>query len=166
MVVRVRRSYVRAAVAVMAVGVLLGAGAAWAALSSSSASGTIHACAHNQTGVLRLVASASDCRANETAVEWSRNGPIPVPQACPDGQFVRGIDGSGQLTCGTPAACGDGVVQGSEQCDASGESATCNLNCTAAACGDGVVNQHAGEQCDDGNSANGDGCSSMCKIEP
>ena len=30
-------------------------------------------------------------------------------------------------------------------------------------CGNGVVN--SGEQCDDGNAANGDGCNSMCKTE-
>ena len=32
------------------------------------------------------------------------------------------------------------------------------------ACGDGVV--HAPEQCDDGNTTNGDGCSSICRWEP
>lgn len=31
-------------------------------------------------------------------------------------------------------------------------------------CGDGVVQQ--GEECDDGNNQNGDGCSASCKIEP
>jgi len=33
----------------------------------------------------------------------------------------------------------------------------------AGACGDGVVD--SGEQCDDGNTVSGDGCSSVCKIE-
>jgi cysteine-rich repeat protein len=33
-----------------------------------------------------------------------------------------------------------------------------------AVCGNGVI--EAGEQCDDGNTANGDGCSSTCAIEP
>ena len=33
----------------------------------------------------------------------------------------------------------------------------------AAACGDGV--QEAGEQCDDGNNINGDGCSANCRLE-
>ena len=31
------------------------------------------------------------------------------------------------------------------------------------ACGDGVV--HAPEQCDDGNTTSGDGCSSICRVE-
>jgi cysteine-rich repeat protein len=30
-------------------------------------------------------------------------------------------------------------------------------------CGDGVV--HAPEQCDDGNTVDGDGCSSLCRVE-
>jgi cysteine-rich repeat protein len=33
-------------------------------------------------------------------------------------------------------------------------------------CGDGVVEPLAGEQCDDGNTLDGDGCSSTCQIEP
>jgi cysteine-rich repeat protein len=33
-----------------------------------------------------------------------------------------------------------------------------------ACCGDGVV--EPGEQCDDGNTVSGDGCSSTCQLEP
>jgi cysteine-rich repeat protein len=32
-------------------------------------------------------------------------------------------------------------------------------------CGDGIVQVAAGEQCDDSNTAGGDGCSSLCKLE-
>lgn len=35
----------------------------------------------------------------------------------------------------------------------------------AAFCGDGIVDPIYGEQCDDGNTANGDGCSSECQTE-
>jgi cysteine-rich repeat protein len=31
--------------------------------------------------------------------------------------------------------------------------------------GDGYVNLAAGEQCDDGNATNGDGCSAACRLE-
>ncbi|MFP6598953.1 MAG: DUF4215 domain-containing protein, partial [Deltaproteobacteria bacterium] len=34
----------------------------------------------------------------------------------------------------------------------------------ASTCGDGTL-ESAVEQCDDGNTANGDGCSSYCEIE-
>ncbi len=37
------------------------------------------------------------------------------------------------------------------------------LHTSAFHCGDGAL--EAGEQCDDGNAANGDGCSSSCKVE-
>ncbi|MCC6555055.1 MAG: DUF4215 domain-containing protein, partial [Polyangiaceae bacterium] len=33
-------------------------------------------------------------------------------------------------------------------------------------CGDGNVDYQAGEQCDDGNTTSGDGCSASCAIEP
>ncbi|HEY2404602.1 MAG TPA: DUF4215 domain-containing protein [Polyangiaceae bacterium] len=66
--------------------------------------------------------------------------------------------------------CGDGVPQiGNEQCDDgvnSGAYGTCNPNCTFAPhCGDGIVQMDQGEECDDQNNTNGDGCSSACKIE-
>ena len=51
---------------------------------------------------------------------------------------------------GPSTVCGDGMVEGDEDCDDAGESATCNADCTAAACGDGVVNAAAGEVCDAG----------------
>ncbi|MEW7986242.1 MAG: DUF4215 domain-containing protein [Candidatus Thiodiazotropha sp.] len=35
-----------------------------------------------------------------------------------------------------------------------------------AQCGDGIYDSAAGEQCDDGNTIDGDGCSSSCQVEP
>src|SRR6185369_8881402 len=37
---------------------------------------------------------------------------------------------------------------------------------TSPTCGDGTVQASCGEQCDDGNTTNGDGCSSTCQTEP
>jgi len=61
--------------------------------------------------------------------------------------------------------CGDGIVNGTEECEAggAGTSATNQRSCASCRwsggwCGDGAVN--GGEQCDDGNSVNGDGCNS------
>ncbi len=45
-------------------------------------------------------------------------------------------------------SCGNGIIDGSDQCDDAGESATCNADCTRATCGDGVFNNAAGEECD------------------
>jgi len=59
------------------------------------------------------------------------------------------------------ALCGDGVVEGSEECDGgAGCTATCDR---VPACGDGFVD--APETCDDGNTTSGDGCSAACQLE-
>ena len=44
-------------------------------------------------------------------------------------------------------------------------SVCCKVSAEGAVCGDGTVQSSAGEQCDDGNLINGDGCSSTCKNE-
>jgi cysteine-rich repeat protein len=65
-----------------------------------------------------------------------------------------------------PTWCGDGRVNSSrEQCDDFGPTRVCDEDCTLPACGDGVTNRVAGEACDDGNVASGDGCSAQCAFE-
>lgn len=69
-----------------------------------------------------------------------------------------------------PAAgvCGDGIVDGNEQCDdgntvsGDGCSATCATEFDVK-CGNGQLD--GTEQCDDGNAASGDGCSASCMVE-
>jgi cysteine-rich repeat protein len=93
------------------------------------------------------------------------------------------------------STCGDGQLDVGEDCDARGESATCDVDCTAVTCGDGLRNPTAGElcdpvedavncdadctpavcgdgyrntateACDDGGTAPGDGCSPTCRVE-
>lgn len=59
------------------------------------------------------------------------------------------------------ATCGNGVREGSEDCDGG---AGCGADCRLTpACGDIVV--ESGEQCDDGNTVSGDGCSATCQWE-
>jgi fibro-slime domain-containing protein len=74
--------------------------------------------------------------------------------------------------------CGNGVQEGSEQCDDgnndSGDGCTpfCRIepNCPpeggacTSTCGDGIKLPE--EQCDDGNKRSGDGCSADCRLEP
>ncbi|HET6343482.1 MAG TPA: DUF4215 domain-containing protein, partial [Myxococcota bacterium] len=70
-----------------------------------------------------------------------------------------------------PSVCGDGELEGLEQCDDGGNapgdgcSATCTveLNVGDARCANGEL--EAGETCDDRNTSNGDGCSAMCQYE-
>jgi cysteine-rich repeat protein len=64
------------------------------------------------------------------------------------------------------AICGDGTINGVEQCDdGSGnadEADACRINCRRARCGDSIVDTT--EQCDDGNREDGDSCSDVCEL--
>jgi fibro-slime domain-containing protein len=63
--------------------------------------------------------------------------------------------------------CGDGIVSLGEECDDGvndGGYGECGPDCKLGAfCGDGIVQEEAGEDCDDGNSLDGDSCGSSCR---
>jgi len=68
-------------------------------------------------------------------------------EECDDGNTQPGDGCNGACVA---EYCGDGIANDNgEECDAGGESSTCDADCTAAECGDGTVNTSAGEQCDD-----------------
>lgn len=92
--------------------------------------------------------------------------------------------GGGGTTVSSTAAgamCGDGVLNAAEQCDGqdlggstcvaqgfTGGTLACRADCLfsfdgCTGCGNGAV--EAGEECDDGNGASNDGCSSSCQAE-
>jgi|GEM_PF-4531523 len=108
-----------------------------------------------------------------------RSVPCPAGTTCSDGACV---------TPGTPtASCGNGDIGPGEECDGTDfDGKTCasfsatggTLKCTAACkidtsscysiipqpmCGDSKI--EGNEQCDDGNTKSGDGCSSTCSLE-
>lgn len=67
------------------------------------------------------------------------------------------------------SSCGDGIKASNEVCDDGkndGSYGGCMPGCKARAprCGDGLVQADKGEQCDDGNTVNDDGCSNGCKL--
>ena len=101
---------------------------------------------------------------------------IPIEE-CDDGNANNNDDCHG---CHLNV-CGDNIVQTTghrhEDCDpgtggVAAQTAGCNIDCTTAKCGDGKVNPlnktagatALGEQCDDGNTINGDGCDNNCTI--
>lgn len=105
------------------------------------------------------------------------------PNVC-DAQCTAAIGCGGGLTCTNgvctgaiceePPRCGDNKCDSGESCDANikciggGElsSGECRTNSTVECtfCGDGIVQTTAGEQCDDGNTNNGDGCDNNCRV--
>jgi cysteine-rich repeat protein len=64
------------------------------------------------------------------------------------------------IGCGSDGpVCGDGVVEGTEECDqgvANADDGHCTAACVHARCGDGLVSPS--ETCDDGNLDGGDAC--------
>jgi cysteine-rich repeat protein len=107
-------------------------------------------------------ASGNSCRADCTVCG---DHIVNDGEQCDDGNNVNG-DGC-ENNCTPTPRCGDGIVGNTpgETCDppgspAGGNGNTCRNNCTV--CGDGHVD--AGEQCDDGNGVNTDGCRNDCTL--
>ena len=95
--------------------------------------------------------------------------------------------------CVENPTCGNGIKEGDEECDLPGGNGEqlhtagtefckiteCNIDCTLQTCGDGTRNNpmdtmgvgvckilgYDAEECDDGNTADGDGCSAVCLKE-
>ncbi len=101
-------------------------------------------------------------------------GPRPLPGA---GSGGTDGGGGGTATTGGPStpgstATGSGGTNGSilttttkrDPCKADNPPPECQLRPSGPACGDGEINQ-ANEECDDGNSVPGDGCSGVCGKE-
>ena len=66
--------------------------------------------------------------------------------------------------------CGDDIVDPGEECDdgilnSDTTPDACRTDCTLPVCGDTVTDPGNGEECDDGNTEDGDGCSSICQRE-
>lgn len=119
--------------------------------------------------------SAGKC---EGEVAVCGNGEVEPPEQCDDGNTTPG-DGCSAI-CQTTVQCSDGVDNadsedalvdaGDPGCHTDGNVANIlsydpndNDESHTFACQNGVT--EGAEQCDDGNTANGDGCSNSCTIE-
>ncbi len=95
---------------------------------------------------------------------------IDMGESCDDGATNSDTLPDACRTDCTPARCGDGTIDSSEECDdgAFNSNTTpdaCRTNCASPSCGDAVVDPGEGEECDDANGVDGDGCSTVCVIE-
>ena len=90
-------------------------------------------------------------------------------EECDDGELNGTPDSRCTSRCKIEKYCGDGKInQKSEECDDGELNGTSDSHCTLDCilepyCGDGNIDE--GEQCDDGNNIDEDGCSSECTIE-
>ena len=109
--------------------------------------------------IRRLCAFAAGCVAILSCSAGGSNGHAGMGQGSATG-------GSGTSANGGSGASADssGLMLGGMS-SGGGAAASC-MGMSAPGCGDGTLQASLGEQCDDGNSVSGDGCSGVCKIEP
>jgi cysteine-rich repeat protein len=90
-------------------------------------------------------------------------GPDTFTFRASDGSLASGV-ATATVVIDNVITCGDGVVEGNEQCDDGNtvQSDSCLNNCMLATCGDGQVELEV-EQCDDGNGDNTDACLTTCE---
>jgi cysteine-rich repeat protein len=136
-------------------------GAKWQA-GTTCADGEL--CDSSTGGCAKIIAECAAAKPNQKVCRGDKIltcGPdlvtadegTPCEGSCKDG------------VCQAPS-CGDQKVEAGEDCDddALAASGAC-VKCKTATCGDGVV-YLAHEECDDGNTLAGDGCSATCVAEP
>jgi len=96
------------------------------------------------------------CTQSDTCQSGTCTGASPVTCSASDQCHVAGTCDSATGTCSNPNAP-DGT-----SCTLNGSTGICATGaCTL--CGNGTIN--AGEECDDGNTVGGDGCSATCRRE-
>jgi cysteine-rich repeat protein len=87
------------------------------------------------------------------------------------GNMCVTVQAPGANVCSTSAGCGTAThtVCNEDQCltitGQGGNECVVAKDCLLRLCGNGTLEPLAGEQCDDGNRRNGDGCSSICTKE-
>jgi cysteine-rich repeat protein len=97
----------------------------------------------------------------------------PENAACDDGLFCNGVETcDASLDCqdGIPVDCDDGDICTDDACNESTDRCentfdpTNDPSCLSSECGNGRI--EVDEDCDDGNTSDGDCCSSTCTFEP
>jgi len=101
------------------------------------------------------------------------DGVIQAPEVCETvsdcGQIPNAVVGCSNCQCTALSINPPSITCGDAQCSPGETQQNCPMDCgqpqPVARCGDGVIGNTPGEQCDDGNTANNDGCSAACRTE-
>ena len=133
---------------------------------------TVSECAEGEVcseadGTVGCVDPCADVETSCESVGASCEGDVRVTCAPrEDGCFVEsrercGPDDGCEVACRS-AVCGDGVVEGDEECDPVDDGARdgCRLDCTINLCGNGIVDE--GEECDEGTWSDTNVCKPDC----
>ncbi|MBO4349834.1 MAG: DUF4886 domain-containing protein, partial [Proteobacteria bacterium] len=110
----------------------------------------------------------SDCHVEE-GWECSQPGnpctekPVDAEAVCGDGELAEGEDCDDGNTEDGDGCTSDCHTEEGWTCSEPGQPCTQEPVETQEVCGDGTLAE--GEECDDDNTADGDGCSSQCKVE-
>jgi cysteine-rich repeat protein len=132
------------------------------------------------SGILQTVVAPTDLR-----VPFVSSGADGIAQTGPLGDDLvqipvgRGFLGQRGTVCvdagpdgiAQTTLCGNGIkdleengIIGDQECDPPNPGFGCNALCQLEFCGDGIVQPGLGEECDDGNIRNDDGCVFPCKL--
>jgi cysteine-rich repeat protein len=119
------------------------------------------------TGTEDSVSCPADCPANCgdgacEGLENASNCPVDCPDSCGDG-FCTGPEDISSCPADCPTLCGDSTCH----FDFGEDCSTCPADCgvCGSGCGNTVLEPVLGEECDDGNTDDCDGCSATCRIE-
>lgn len=123
-------------------------------------------CGDNQRCVEETDTTAQcvDNRCGDGVIREDLTSDNPAFEECDDGNDIN--DDGCTNGCKNPI-CGDGIVNGIEECDDGDNNDDdiadrCRTNCKNPSCGDGIIDPSNNEACDDENVLDGDGCTSEC----
>ena len=144
--------------------------------TTTSSSSTTNPDTSSSTATTDISTSTSTDPTDATTTQTSSSTTGPTPtcgdgniddgEECDNGPDMNGPGMSCLANC-TANTCGDGDQGPDEECDNgpdNADDAACTSTCTLAKCGDSLIQKDI-EECDDGNTDPGDGCSADCTIE-
>ena len=152
----------------MALLVLTGCGGDDGGATSGGSSGSDTGSSTEAVTTTVAVTTSGDATTGDTGGSGSSpTSTDPTVTSSTDPTVTSSTDPTATGSTGVGPFCGDGVVDGSEECDdgpANADDSACTADCVTAICGDTLVLAGV-EGCDDGNALDGDGCGADCQLE-